>query len=200
MIVVTTPAASRRLTTVARVKAELRITDSLSDDAIGLAIDEASAAITSAVGRVLVRETVTETIETTGDVRLSRFPVVSIENVTLNGAEVPADGYELDRVGILYRFNFGRRIFWASGRMVVRYVAGYAAADATDPHPLPRDLERAAIITAGRFFEDRGRNTSIRSESVDGVGAMSFLDPRGEDGGLPPGVRHLVMPHRAVHL
>ena len=86
-ITVTVPATVKKLTTVARAKAELGITDSSQDTLLGLLLDEASDAIATYCARVWGRETVTETLPGTGRrlLGLSRTPLITITSLTEDG-------------------------------------------------------------------------------------------------------------------
>ena len=76
-LTVTTAAPKTRLTTVARVKAELGITASTDDTLLGDLVDRASAAIVSYCHRVFAREAIYETMGGFGDIhmQLGRTPI-----------------------------------------------------------------------------------------------------------------------------
>jgi hypothetical protein len=61
MVTVTTPATSRQLVPLARMKAEMELTNSVQDVLLGYKIDEVSSDIDNHCNRVLALETVTET-------------------------------------------------------------------------------------------------------------------------------------------
>lgn len=85
MITVLTAAQTTELTTLARVKAALRLTtdDASRDQNLCLYITEASSAIETTIGRVLRRERIQERVAGTGRTTLvaGRYPVAELEAV-----------------------------------------------------------------------------------------------------------------------
>jgi hypothetical protein len=186
------PAASQGLTTVAAVRAELGAAGTgVTDAVLARLIADASAAIRTFCGRVLAQESLVETIRRTGRrqpeiLALSRAPVVSIASIVEDGVVLAADQWEHDADrGFVYRLAGDARTWWAGARMVVTYVAGWTLPGAAAP-TLPADIQRACHIIVASWVHALDRDTMLRSESVDGVGAQSWLDPRAKDGGLPP--------------
>lgn len=99
--------AANALTTLARVKAELGITDALKDALLEGWINDASEAIERRCGRKFQRAEVLEKLRGTGtqSLLLSRTPVVSVTSVEVDGTMLEDDDYEIDDggAGILNR-------------------------------------------------------------------------------------------------
>jgi hypothetical protein len=208
-LVVTTPAATRDLTTLARLKAELSITDSLSDTLLTNIIREASEAIGSYCSRPegFGAETVTETFWLTDapyldpttrgqDVLiLARDLVPTIASVTEDGTALVANTAYLLDGSVLCRVFSGTMRAWTARQVVVAYSAGYAL-----PGSVPNDLQRAALDLCASMWSSRGRDWTIRSEAVDGVGSVSYLDPRAAAVGLPPTISDRLASWRRINV
>jgi hypothetical protein len=195
MLSVLVPATSSRLTSLDAVKRELSISGT-SDDARLLAyIDQASAVIADYLGRPLGRETVAETLRLSASsevIMLSRWPVVSVTSIVEDGATLAAADYEIDR-SFAYRLFDDERARWPAVKVVLTYVAGYDLPDGVAPA-----IERAATQLVVAMNASRGRDPSLRSESIEGIGSQSWLDPRNGGGPLPGGVVALLNPYREV--
>lgn len=195
MLVVSVAATSTRLTTLDAVKRELGIATTADDVRLLGYIDRASAIIADYLGRVIARETVVETlrIQPAADVIvLRRWPVVSIASVVEDGATLLATEFERDE-SRLYRLQDDERARWPAVKIVVSYIAGYDL-----PTGVPAPIERAALQLVTSMQAARGRDPALRSESVEGIGSQSWLDPRNGGGPLPDGVVALVNPYREV--
>lgn len=148
------------LTTVERVKAELGIAASETDDDAMLAdmIDRASSAIARETRRTFGVETVTETLDGSGSrlLALSRTPIIEVTSVTEDGDAIADFSVEDREAGALYRaVGWGRtggmRMWgteaFASGyilpgvgaslRYSVTYRAGYALPGEALPYLMP---------------------------------------------------------------
>jgi hypothetical protein len=202
ILTVTTPAASTALTTLAAVQAELGSAATGVADAVleGL-IADASSAIADFCRRVLGRETVLETFRRTGRrqpeaLALARCPVASIATVTEDGTALATDGWELDaEKGFLYRLTDDERSWWTGTKIAVAYAGGWLLPE--DPSAdLPESIRRACLITVATWFQARGRDAMLRSESAEGISSHSWLDPRAEHGGLPFQAAALLKPHQ----
>ena len=103
---------------------------------------------------------------------------------------LPADQYEADAdSGFLYRLTAaGSRCGWPVGRAVVDYVAGFPV-----PNGVPADLQRAATLAVRNAYVTRGRDTTVKTEDVDGVSSFSY----GFVASLPSDVIELMAPYRA---
>lgn len=199
ILTVTVPATERDLCTLAAVKLELGISGSGSDAELGQRIAQASAAIESYCGRVFARETVQEVFRgvAADQLMLARFPVASITSVTVGDVVLDVADYELDAdAGLLWPLSGDVRSVWCASKITVLYVAGYILPDTASP-TLPADIQRACIIASASSHLDKGRNPSIRSEGAQGVGQISFLDPRAGMEQFPPQVAAFLAPYRS---
>lgn len=202
IVTVTTPPSVTKLTTVERVKAELSITGSGDDVLLGSKIEEASSDIDAHLGRTLARATLTQTIWNVGwaeFIMLDRAPVASITSVTVDDVAVDADEYRLDSdTGILYHldasgFPCG---WWSCKSIVIVYVAGFLLPGESGRN-LPPALESAAVELVASYWSNKGRDPTIKSERVDGLGQVDYwVGAVGEAGELPPSVVAKISPFR----
>jgi hypothetical protein len=203
ILTIITPAttANQRLCTLAAVKAELGIFGSAENAALDLLRDSASAAIASWCGRVLAEEVVQQLwrpICWAEVLILRRRPVTAISSITEDGVAVAAGDRELDAdAGMLWRLSSDARSTWRASKIVASYTAGYRVPDQQDP-TLPADIQRAAVLTVAAMYHARGRDPSLRSESSEGVGSRSWLDPRSGMEALTPQVAGLLAPYREI--
>lgn len=195
LVTVTTPAEATALVTLDRVKAELGITTTTHDVLLTAKIAEASADIEAHIGYRLARETVTETFwaieEPASYVLLDRTPVASIASVTLDDEAQETTAWRLNpKTGALYALD-GSGYPWrwiSSESLVVSYTGGYLLPGQSGRN-LPAPLEGAAADLVGMFWLARGRDPSLRAETVDGVGRSEYwVGAVGRDGSLPPTV------------
>jgi uncharacterized phiE125 gp8 family phage protein len=198
ILTITVPASVRALCLLADVKADLGITDGAQDAYLNSEIAAASRVIDAWCGRVLARETVQELRR---DVYLDalvlmRSPVVSITSVVEDGVTLAAGDYEADAdAGTLYRLSSDARTMWRASKITITYVAGYLL-PSQGGRNLPEDIERAARLMVVTGARKRGRDLSVRSETAQDVGAVSYLDPREGMEAMPPEVAALLSPYR----
>jgi hypothetical protein len=196
---VTTAAATSRLTTIAAATAAIAGSPDPAD--VQRWIDAASAAIARHTGRVLARESVTETFWPDGRyldaLRLDRVPVSTLTSVTVDGTALTlATDVVLDAdSGLLQRLSSDIPVEWYAGKITAVYAGGWLLPGTTGAN-LPADIERACLITVTAMAAGTGRDPQLRSESADGIGASSWLDPRAEDGALPWSAAALLAPWR----
>lgn len=198
LVTVTTPATERDLCTLAAVKLDLGITASTFDAELAQRIAQASAMIETHCRRVFARETVQEVFRDVEDYRLSltRFPISSITSVTVDGEALPSGDYEMDaEAGALFRLSDDARVAFRAVKVTVVYTAGYVLPDTANP-TLPADVQRACVLAATTAYLGKGRDLTIRSESAQDVGQVSYLDPREGMEALPPQVAGLLAPYR----
>jgi hypothetical protein len=112
---------------------------------------------------------------------------VSVDGVALAGTDYERDG------ALLYRLSGNFRIAWPAGVVVVDYTAGYV--NLTD---LPHDIEAACLLVIAQIHGRRGRDPMLRSEAAEGVGSVSYLDPRTGSEAMPPQAAALLAPYRRV--
>lgn len=176
------------IVSIEAVKAEAGIVGDADDDWIEVAIDAATRAAESVTGRTF------EEVEATAMVRVSmpcgrlilpHYPIVGMSSVTVNGVDVDA---ELDpATGEVWRIAAGRRVPWLPGYPVeIGYTAGYVVP--------PADVARAVLLIVVDWYRNRGRDGSIRSEEVDGVGSTTWARPAG----LAPEAMVLLAPYRVT--
>jgi hypothetical protein len=198
MLSVITPATSSDLTILATLKAELGITGTTQDAYLSTLIAQVSDGCArycrrTTFGRERVAQT--ERISTPRDcIVLDRDLAPSIVSVVEDGTTLAAADYEIDGA-LLYRLESDSRIRWPVAKIVVTYDAGYTLL--TD---LPADLERAALDWAKALYSAQGRDPMLRSESADGVGSASYLDPRGGLLAAPPQTSSILDHYRVVSL
>ena len=140
-------------------------TDPPSDAMIQSAMDYVLASIELRLGRELLEQQVTHTEQNPrrGEIIVSRYPVVSVDEV--DGGAVPTDITVIPDQGIL------QYIEWVSGQPVtLLYTGGY--------DPLPPDLERVlweafAVAWAGTN-PDTGGPTEGAVEDAVGAGVKSL--------------------------
>lgn len=202
-LTVTVPASERDLATLAAVRSELGIIGTDQDADISVRLRQASAAIESFCDRVFARETVQEVFRlecSAAQIALRRTPVVELASIVEDGAELDPADYEadLDR-GIIYRLCSDRPQPWGGGKLVVTYTAGYLL-PGVDGANLPADITMACLQAVVAGYQAKGRDPMLRSESIDGTAAYSYLDPRDGNAGLPPQVASLLMPYRAIYV
>lgn len=183
MIVTIDSTNNAKLTTLARIKSFLGITDSSQDyfltDLIAIATDT----IQNYVGRTFSLETVTEKLPGTGTAKLvlSKYPIVSITSITDESGLIDATGYEIsdDKAGTVYRkdgvFFFKGMVTGilgfnnpqeAANNITVVYQAGYST--------VPLDVEMAAISHIRSLYLGRSRDNSVSSEAVQGVYSVTY--------------------------
>jgi hypothetical protein len=215
-ITVTVPATVKRLSTVARAKAEVGLTDTSQDVLLGLLLDEASDAIAAYTHRVWGRETVIETLPGSGRrlLGLSRTPLISISSLTEDGVAVTDYTIEDARVGALARDNGWWPALaggwdaaaYSSGyilpgvqrwRYAITYQAGFILPEEATP-TLPGGVERACLETVKDWYAARsGRDPALVAVSM-GTERVQYAAPGAttEIGALPPVALSLLEPWR----
>jgi hypothetical protein len=183
MLTIVTPAAESDLLAVARVKTELSISGSSEDATLELLIAEASALLAAYCGRdTFGRETLLQTERltcATESIVLGRDIAPAITSVTVDGETLDTDEYEIDS-SLLYRLEDDQRTWWDAGKVVVSFQAGFSL-----PNSAPTALARAALDLVVGMYRGAGRDTTVRQEMVEGVGATSYFDVRAGAGTLP---------------
>ena|GEM_PF-1621835 len=211
IVSITTPADNTALTTVERMQQELSIAG--NDELLAAKIDEATSDIAIRCRPLLRRETLTETfwhdhgrfgthdVSRSPPLILRRFPVVSIDTVTLDDVVIDASEYRLDAdTGLLYRLtSSGFPGHWRFGKSaVIAYTAGYTVRADGDP-TLPPSLEAAAIELVSSYWHSRGRDPLLKSEENFGVARFDYwVGAVGASGDLPPGVMAKIAPYQGV--
>jgi hypothetical protein len=204
LITVTTSAADGnfRLTTAARVKLDLGLTDNSRDTLIETLIDEASSEIAGFCNRVFPVESVTETFrlecETPREMILRRAPVTEIASVTVDETALETDEYEYDAAaGLLYRLCDDVPIAWCADKIVVAYSGGFVLPGQTS-RTLPEAVEKACLTLVKSAFFSRARDPLVKAESLPDIRSVDYWvgsTGGGDVGGLPPDVARMLGPY-----
>lgn len=203
IMTVTTPPERVALTTLERVKSELGITSAVTDDLLEAKILEASSDIESKLGRSLARAGITERFwgepGATEFFSLDRYPVATVTSVTIDDTVIGGGEVLLDPgTGLIYRVDASGHacLFTWCKNVIVVYTGGYELPGASQPD-LPPALEAAAIELMTQYWTSRGRDPSIRSEDIPGIGSWQYwVGAVGAAGELPPSVMSKISPFR----
>jgi len=215
VVEIVTPAESELLTTLERVKAELQIATDANDEILEAKIAEASSDIQAAVGKRLPREDVKETFWHDDDrnpqrvahfgnpaqttLFLNRTPVSAIASATVDDIVLDPSQYRLDPdAGLLDRLSTdGIPCAWCFFKsVIVTYTGGYAL-PREDGRNLAYAIEGAVVALVSDYWASRGRDPTLRSESIPGVIDRQFwVDAVGDPGLLPPRVLASIAPFR----
>jgi len=209
--VVSTPAGNFNLTTLVKVKQELKITDTNSDDLLTDWIEQASGVAARYCNRTLVKETITETFRHDASsfhhtgfrhphgheggipregLTLNRYPIIEVASVTVDGKVLDPSQYEFDET-MLYRLSSsGTPLHWNFGvSTVVVYDAGYEV-------PIVAkyaDLERAVIEMVREFRSFTLReDPTLKSRETVGVSKLEWWIPGPADKMLPAQISGLL--------
>lgn len=129
----------------------------------------------------LRQETLVETIRLRCPVDvlpLSRKPIVEVVSVEESGSELAEDDdFEVDSVRGLLRIQSDCPSWWAAGKIVVTYKAGFAA--------VPPALKELAAKMAVLLHSERGRDPSLGSLDIPGVGSETYRYGRPDDPLVP---------------
>lgn len=198
MLEIVTPAATGDLTTLANAKRELGITDAAQDARIADLIHEASDLIAQWCNRRgFGRETLRQTerlASPLGVLVLQRDLAVAVTAVSEDGVTLAAGEYERSGV-LLYRLRDGMRVPWTACTVVMEYEAGF-----TLPNEAPPALERACLDLLAGLWHGVGRDPAVRNETTEGVGAVSYFEPRADTLPLPPDRLAALERYRRFHL
>lgn len=201
LLTILTPAATCLLTTQEAALAELGL--ATPPARLPALLAQASSAIAAHCGRAWGRETVREVFRLDRAINaalvLARAPLFGEPAVMQDGAALAVDvEWEADGLsGLLWRLADGRRAPWRCGTVVVTYTAGWLL-PGQQGRDLPDAVERACLLTVAAAWHAAGRDPALRSQSVEGVGSASYLDPRAGAGGLPAEAAELLAPFRLV--
>jgi hypothetical protein len=171
---------------LARVKSELNITTSDNDEILKAKFAEASSDI-QAAGKRLPREEVKETFWHDDAFRpllrvprfgnpaqttlfLSRTPVSAIASVTVDEIALDPSQVRLDPdAGLIDRLSpDGFPCAWCFCKsVIVAYTGGYVLPGDTRRN-LPYGIEGAVVALVSDYWASRGRDPTLRSESISG--------------------------------
>jgi len=195
-ITVNTAAQSNDITTLSQVKLHLGIDTDDLNTYLGEVIKMVSAQIEAYLNYPLGQRTITETLpsDASHHLRLSFWPIVSVEHVKYDGTTVATTDYTLQEPekGLIYN-DEGWIYTGQEFTYEVKYVHGYVLPSFTSgTRDLPYDLEMAAIAAIKEAYYSRNVNPNIKSEAVQGVYSVSYANGGGGSvaggggvGGLP---------------
>jgi len=183
----TTSPVSTALTTLAKAKEELGITDTASDALITKLIDRASSVIASYCDRVFGYAVLSELFRyapITGfaranwrTLRLSRWPLVSLTSVTDGDGLVSPTLYESETgptFSFVHRILNSERSFWTQPPFTVVYTAGWNLPNDTSPN-LPSDVEEVCLSMVRSAWYRRQGDPSVQIDLVEGVGRTTYF-------------------------
>ena len=206
-------ATLRSLTDIATVKDDWGISTSADDAFIARSIIRCSSSAENFCNRVFALETVQDQIALRRDpwprmieerpdlLQLSRWPIVAITSVTVDGTTlVEGTDFLTDaKPGQLRRLNeYGNARDWSGETIVVIYSAGYVLPGATavaGAQNLPDDINDAVSRMVYTRYAERQRDPLVKSEYVDGVGRTEYLAPTGASN-LSPDVEDILDNYR----
>lgn len=204
--------AAGDLATLADVKDWLGISssDTTRDARLSRLITAASTRAVAFMGRGIAAATYTETYRGSGGVKLGlrNFPVISVTSLAIDGTAIPAasqpasgppsNGYIVTNLGspivkgallTLYGYAFtdaGPRSN-PYGNVALTYQAGYAS--------IPGDISQAIIEFVQALDQRRSIDINISSESISGVGSVSYKT--GDSRGIPDPIADALLPYVA---
>lgn len=210
IVTVVTPATSRAFVLKSTVKSELGITSNSQDSNIDRWILQASAAVESYCDRRMVAEKVSEQFRlrqhyssplrhgagfgdssytapvSAGRLILARYPVVSIDSVTIDGTALDVSEFEVDPdTGLLQRLRNDHPAQWTGNKVVVVYTGGYTVPPASGA-TMPADIQGAIIQLARLARSSSRRDPALKSRNVVGVLEEEFWVGSLTDGGPFP--------------
>ena len=202
------PVATNGYVTVARLAAELEITDATQQALLENIIEEATAMVNTYCRRTFHLET--GIIEkhlgnNLHNIMLNKMPIVSIASITYDGSTISASDYEIWDAGAAIVFKPGT--VWDRSSQGTRYIftysAGYTLPGVSGAN-LPGDIQRATMEICKGIFYARKRDSAVRSERVEGVYAVEYATSGAQGGSvdsfLTTSVENLLMPYRKARL
>lgn len=189
-LIVSTAATSRSLTSLARAKQSLGITDTSQDalltELIARASDEVVAYLrlsSTDDGSIstLARQTYVETMRSQGAtyrIYLMRRPIASITSIVVDDVELTQDTDYLlaSAQGAIDRLSGDGITSWAFEKAVVTYVAGHLL-PGEEGRDLPYDIEEAVHYTISARMADLNAaagDREVRSETLQGVYSATY--------------------------
>lgn len=137
------------------------------DTLIGSICLAVSASLEGFCNTIFTQRAVTETLypeEPVTNLVLAHSPAIALSSLTIDGVAQTLSDYTLMKASGMVRQNEGEAI---SGRkIVVVYTAGYAT--------LPADVLEAAREFIKLVYGAKTRDASVKSESTEGVGAITY--------------------------
>lgn len=192
MLTLISPAPDLGLLTIEELRAAVGVSDSSRDAALtamGLRVAGEIASFCriarAGVAPPTLRAETVEEVWRLTDYRqlliLSRRFVSSVVSIAAAGEAVGSDLQDLDGpAGLLRRLDeCDRNVCWSPGKVVVRYVAGFAA--------VPDDLKACATDLVRQMDSGSARDPLLRAEQIDGIGRWEYQIASGMtmSGGIP---------------
>lgn len=183
LIEVTAAAAAQDLVDLVTLKSDLGIVDSAQDLRLSRIIAATSLRVAAYIGRPLIEQTYRETRwldDADQFLDLQRMPITDVSSVVEAGVTLTSGLYAwVDGTGLARIDATGARTTWATGKIVVEYVAGWVAPGTTPSGAqiaLPADLYEAALDACrGAYLgKDRDPGTSVKSEAVPDVYQVTY--------------------------
>lgn len=208
MLKVIVPAGEAMLTRLETVRRDLGLPDedTSQDERLADLIATASDLVCQHLNRDNLGIETVEQVEHprhTGPIILARDLNPQIESVTVNGVALDEDAYHLDGsllhcihgvgTGAGYAGAWAANGFavvspfagggWCGRHVVIRYTAGFELLGG-----LPRAIEQAAKDVVFSLHASAGRDPSriVRSETVEGIGSVTYATSAAATGGLLP--------------
>jgi hypothetical protein len=208
---VVTAAKSRRLTTLENVRIDLGgMLGAVDDPRVDRFIDQASATAATFCHRTFGRQIYRERIDlgphwSSEEIVLSASPLNRILSVTRDGMLLDSGQYLGDGSSIV-RYEGEHRCCWYGRTMIVEYEAGWllpgeeVGTTFTGEVPLPADIEKAVIQLIGVAISEAGRDMTVKSDTVEGIGSRQYY-VQGASATLPhPAAEAALMQHQALVL
>ncbi len=145
-------------------KEHLRVDGTDEDNLITLQLKAATMRAENITGRALITQQLEERFRcAAGEVELTRWPVQSVQSVTVNGVAVDGSAYsaELGDNAMLSGLP--------KGDVIVSYTAGFG----DDGSAVPEPIQQWILATVGTFYENR--ETEIADNRAATV-SLSYLD------------------------
>lgn len=161
------------LTTIAKVKRNLNITDANSDDLLQDLVTALSAYIVTFLNREIKSGARSDKLDGLGRnrIRLRHYPITAVSAVSIGGVAVSAsqdglkNGYIFDDKYLYLLDGSNPSVFTTGIRNVsVSYTAGYTE--------VPQDIDRICVEMISKRYKDRQR-IGLTSEGIQGQ-ATSF--------------------------
>lgn len=176
------------LTTLAAVKAKLRITSTGDDTLLGTLITQASGFIQAWLNRTFASQSYTEVRDGTGNpvMMFANYPVTAVSSVTVNDIAVPLatntsdTGYRFDSTRLMLNTDVFPRGF---GNVTVTYTAGYAST--------PAEIDGACADLVAYKYRELER-IGHSSKSIQGE-TVAFITAD-----MPPAVKTILNNYRKV--
>lgn len=171
---------------------------------VGGYCDVATSIIEEFCGRTFARRTLRQTFfikQNCGEenpISLDTVPVDSVVSVIENDETLAAMDYELSGVdGFLFRIDSesGYRVPWPTGIIKIEFVCGFLLPGQNGVN-LPFAVRNAAETIAATQLMSVGRDYTLRSKTIEGVGSRSYRDPGNGGSAIPAEIEGTLIPFK----